>query len=39
VISGPAPRPLDTLSHKIENGKLYVEWERFRVGVSGKVRV
>lgn len=39
VISGPAPRPLDTLPHKIENGKLYVEWERFKVGVSGKVRV
>ena len=39
VIGGPAPRPLDTLPHKIENGKLYVEWERFKVGVSDKVRV
>jgi menaquinol-cytochrome c reductase iron-sulfur subunit len=39
VIGGPAPRPLDTLPHKIENGKLYVEWERFRVGTSEKVRV
>jgi menaquinol-cytochrome c reductase iron-sulfur subunit len=39
VIGGPAPRPLDTLPHKIENGRLYVEWERFKVGVSGKVRV
>ena len=39
VIGGPAPRPLDTLPHKIEDGKLYVEWERFKVGVSGKVRV
>jgi menaquinol-cytochrome c reductase iron-sulfur subunit len=39
VIGGPAPRPLDTLPHKIQNGRLYVEWERFKVGVSEKVRV
>lgn len=39
VVGGPAPRPLDALPHKIENGKLYVEWERFEVGVSEKVRV
>ena len=39
VIGGPAPRPIDTLPHKIENGKLYVELERFKVGVSEKVRV
>ena len=39
VIGGPAPRPLDTLPYKIKDGKLYVEWERFKVGVSGKVRV
>jgi menaquinol-cytochrome c reductase iron-sulfur subunit len=39
VIGGPAPRPLDTLPHKIENGRLYVEWERFKVGIAGKARV
>ncbi len=39
VIGGPAPRPLDTLPHRIENGKLYVEWERFQVGIPEKVRV
>jgi menaquinol-cytochrome c reductase iron-sulfur subunit len=39
VIGGPAPRPLDTLPHKIENGKIYVEWERFKVGIPQKVRV
>ena len=39
VIGGPAPRPLDTLPHKIENGVLYVEWERFKVGIAEKVRV
>jgi menaquinol-cytochrome c reductase iron-sulfur subunit len=39
VIGGPAPRPLDILPYKIDNGKLYVEWERFKVGISEKVRV
>jgi len=39
VVGGPAPRPLDTLPHKIENGKLLVEWERFKVGIPKKVRV
>ncbi len=39
VIGGPAPRPLDTLPYKIENGRLYVEWERFKIGVAEKVRV
>ncbi len=39
VVAGPAPRPLDTLSYKIRNGKLYVEWERFKVGTPAKVRV
>jgi menaquinol-cytochrome c reductase iron-sulfur subunit len=39
VIGGPAPRPLDTLPYKIEKGKLFVEWERFKVGLSEKVRV
>ncbi len=39
VIGGPAPRPLDTLPHKIENGVLYVKWERFQVGIPEKVRV
>ena len=39
VIGGPAPRPLDTLPHKIENGVLFVEWEEFKVGIPEKVRV
>ncbi len=39
VLGGPAPRPLDTLPYKIMDGKLYVEWERFKVGIPGKVRV
>jgi len=39
VEGGPAPRPLDTLPTRIENGKLYVEWERFKVGIPQKVTV
>lgn len=39
VVGGPAPRPLDTLPYKIDNGKLYVEWESFKVGIPGKIRV
>jgi menaquinol-cytochrome c reductase iron-sulfur subunit len=39
VIGGPAPRPLDTLPHKVEDGKIYVEWEQFKVGITDKVRV
>lgn len=39
VIGGPAPRPLDTLPKKIENGVLYVRWERFKVGTPNKIVV
>jgi menaquinol-cytochrome c reductase iron-sulfur subunit len=37
VLYGPAPRPLDTLPYKIENGVLFVKYERFRVGTPEKV--
>lgn len=36
VLGGPAPRPLDTLPTKIENGDLYVEWEMFKEGIPQK---
>jgi menaquinol-cytochrome c reductase iron-sulfur subunit len=39
VLGGPAPRGLDTLPWKIENGDLYVKWERFRVGIPQKIRI
>ena len=39
VISGPAPRPLDTLPSKIENGNLFVKWERFKPGTPEKIPV
>jgi ubiquinol-cytochrome c reductase cytochrome b subunit len=39
VLGGPAPRPLDTLPFKVENGMLYVQWEEFKVGVPEKIPV
>ncbi len=39
VLAGPAPRPLDTLPVKIENGELFVQWERFELGIPRKIPV
>ena len=37
VVGGPAPRPLDTLQHRIEDGKLVVRWQVFESGIPQKV--
>jgi menaquinol-cytochrome c reductase iron-sulfur subunit len=37
VISGPAPRPLDTIGTRVENGRLLVKFEVFQLGMSQKV--
>ena len=39
VLGGPAPRPLDTLPYKIENGSLLVVWEQFKAGVPEKISI
>lgn len=39
VLSGPAPRPLDRFDYRIENGRLFVRWERFKAGAPEKVPV
>ena len=39
VVSGPAPRPLDTLPVKIESGSLLLAWKRFRSGVAEKIEL
>ena len=39
VLGGPAPRPLDSLPSKVENGELYIEWEQFEPGISRKTPV
>jgi len=37
VLAGPAPRGLDTLPSRVDDGVLYVKFEKFRLGVSDKV--
>ena len=37
VLSGPPPRPLDTLAVKVENGEVHVMFETFRPGIDKKV--
>lgn len=37
VISGPAPRRLDTLETRVENGKVFVRHETFQLGTSAKI--
>lgn len=37
VLGGPAPRPLDTLDTRIEDGKVLVRFEMFQVGIEKKV--
>lgn len=39
VVSGPAPRPLDTLPTETKNNYLYVLWERFKPGISQKEKI
>lgn len=37
VLAGPAPRSLDTMPTKVENGRLFVQYEVFQLGTSKKV--
>jgi menaquinol-cytochrome c reductase iron-sulfur subunit len=39
VLSGPAPRSLDALPFRIEDGVLWVEWERFEPGVPERILI
>jgi len=39
VTAGPAPRPLDTLPYKIQNGELFVQWATYKPGISEKLEV
>ena len=34
VLAGPSPRSLDRLSTKVQNGRLYVRYEKFRPGTN-----
>ncbi len=37
VVSGPAPRGLDELPVEIKDGSLYVEYEKFEIGIPEKL--
>jgi len=39
VLSGPAPRPLDTLPVKIEKGRLFVNYKEFKAGTTHKIEL
>jgi len=39
VLAGPAPRPLDDLPEKIENGRLLVIYKEFKSGLPKKVEI
>jgi quinol---cytochrome c reductase iron-sulfur subunit, bacillus type len=39
VLEGPAPRPLDTLPVKIENGRVLVIYKEFKAGTAKKIEL
>jgi menaquinol-cytochrome c reductase iron-sulfur subunit len=39
VLAGPAPRPLDTLPVKVENGRLWIIYKEFKAGTPKKIEL
>ncbi len=39
VVAGPAPRPLDILPSKIEQGRLWVQYKEFKSGLARSVEL
>jgi menaquinol-cytochrome c reductase iron-sulfur subunit len=39
VVAGPAPRPLDVLPAKVDQGKIYVMYKQFKSGLSRPVEL
>ena len=39
VIGGPAPRPLDRLPSRVENGRLLIIYKEYKAGLSKKVEL
>lgn len=37
VLSGPSPRKLDTLETEIKGGKLFVKFQKMKLGISEKI--
>lgn len=36
LLSGPAPRPMDTLEYKVESGSLFVKYQNFKPAMPRK---
>lgn len=39
VLGGPAPRPLDPLPVKVENGKIFVMYKEFKAGTKERIEL
>jgi len=39
VVAGPPPRSMDELAHETREGKLWVQWQDFKIGVADRVSV
>ena len=39
VVGGPAPRPLDVLPSKVDNGRLFVVFKEFKSGVPKQIEL
>jgi len=39
VVGGPAPRPLDRLPVKVEQGRLFIIYKQFKSGTSKKIEL
>jgi menaquinol-cytochrome c reductase iron-sulfur subunit len=39
VVAGPAPRPLDALPSKVDNGRLLIVFKEFKSGVSKQIEL
>ncbi len=39
LVSGPPPRSMDPLDFEVRNGRLWVRWQDFKIGVPGRVSV
>jgi menaquinol-cytochrome c reductase iron-sulfur subunit len=38
-LAGPPPRSMDPLDYRVENGRLFIRWQDFKVGVAERVPV
>jgi quinol---cytochrome c reductase iron-sulfur subunit, bacillus type len=39
VVGGPPPRGLDSLKWKVDGGRLWVQWQEFKIGIPNRIAV